>query len=312
MLSLSCATLLHPPKSSYSLDSKNSIIFGRDDVIFNGESIKYNGPHFILKQSIVHHISRYVSDEAINKNLWKPGEYSFTVTGDQDGYFTFAVPPGKYYFVEFDYVNVLPADATDLIWVRTYMPTRAFQKPYSEPYLMTFDVPPNRAVYIGTIRHEFHTIDNNLFYFKADWTINISNDFDSAQKWFLKSNGQFENDIVQETTETKLISINEQKATPFTQYDTSIINSINKSWYDLLADQKVARHKHGKIVLQFHLTYDGHITDMKVVEDNVGDGQALVCQKAVLAPTPYKSWPEDMIRMVGANYRVITFNFYYQ
>ena len=51
---------------------------------------------------------------------------------------------------------------------------------------------------------------------------------------------------------------------------------------------------------------------MKVLEDNVGDGQSLLCQKAILAPVPYKSWPNDMIRMVGENYRTMTFNFYYQ
>jgi hypothetical protein len=103
----------------------------------------------------------------------------------------------------------------------------------------------------------------------------------------------------------------EGKATPFEQYDTAFINSIKKSWHALRGDRKLAQPKTGKIVLQFHLTKDGHITDMKVLEDNVGEGQAMVCQKAVLAPVPYRSWPEDMIRLVGADYRVMTFTFNY-
>ena len=171
--------------------------------------IKYSGPLFSSSNAIFHHISRYVSDEAINKDQYEPGEYAFRVTDDQDGYFAFVVPPGKYYFVEFEYWNVLPG--VHLIGLRTYMPLGVSKKPFLEPYLLTFDVPTNQAVYIGTIRHEFQTIKNNWFYFEGYYTISFSNDFESAQKWFLKSNGQFETNIVQGTIESRRISITDRK-----------------------------------------------------------------------------------------------------
>jgi hypothetical protein len=103
----------------------------------------------------------------------------------------------------------------------------------------------------------------------------------------------------------------EETITPFNQYDTVFRNSITKSWYALLDKQKFVQPKTSKVVLQFHLTYDGQITDMKVLENSAGDALALICQKAVLASVPYKPWPEDMIRMVGANYREMTFTFNY-
>jgi hypothetical protein len=92
---------------------------------------------------------------------------------------------------------------------------------------------------------------------------------------------------------------------PF-NYDTSFRDSVMKSWNAMLEKQNRVKNQTGRIVVQFHLTYDGNITDMKVLEDSIGNDQALLCQNAILSGSPYPSWPKDMIRMVGANYRVIT------
>ena len=98
---------------------------------------------------------------------------------------------------------------------------------------------------------------------------------------------------------------------PFKTYDRAFRNSIMQSWYTLLDKSKIGAHKTGKIVLQFHLNYDGRVTEMKVLEDGVGDEQAAVCQRAVLSVAPFPRWPEDMKRMVGENYRAITYTFNY-
>lgn len=95
---------------------------------------------------------------------------------------------------------------------------------------------------------------------------------------------------------------------PVIQYDADFQSSIRKNWESSLH----GKNRAGKIVLKFHLTPDGHITDMMVFQDSVGNGQALICQKAVLASAPYPPWPEDMIHMVGINYREITYTFTYK
>ncbi len=194
MMSMSCAaTTLKSPDSSFNLDGNNSIIFGKAEVILDGQLIDYRGTSYLVKKTIVQHISRYVSDELINKSKWKAGEYAFSVTRDKDGYFAFAVPPGKYYFVFFAYVGVLPD--VDTMAVSTYMP---FSKgEVKKPYLITFDVLPNRAVYIGTIRHEFHTIAKSWVHFKAEYLIDVANNNDAAKKWFLESNGNLGEYIVE-------------------------------------------------------------------------------------------------------------------
>jgi hypothetical protein len=101
------------------------------------------------------------------------------------------------------------------------------------------------------------------------------------------------------------------KATPFGAYDQAFIEAVTQRWYDLLDSQQFAMDRTGKVMLRFHLNYDGSIADMKVLGNTVGDVLGYVCQKAVTDPAPFAPWPGDMRRMIGENYREITFTFYY-
>ena len=101
------------------------------------------------------------------------------------------------------------------------------------------------------------------------------------------------------------------KATPFGAYDAAFIEAVTQRWYDLLDSRQFAMDRTGKVMLRFHLNYDGSIADMKVLGNTVGDVLGYVCQKAVTDPAPFAPWPGDMRRMIGENYREITFTFYY-
>jgi hypothetical protein len=100
------------------------------------------------------------------------------------------------------------------------------------------------------------------------------------------------------------------KATPFGTYDAAFIAAVQQRWYDLL-DSTHFTQQAGKVVLEFRLTYDGRITDMRVNENEVGEMLSLLCQRAILDPAPFPRWPSDMWRMVGKNYREVLFTFYY-
>jgi hypothetical protein len=101
------------------------------------------------------------------------------------------------------------------------------------------------------------------------------------------------------------------RATPFGRYDAEFIEVVQSRWYDLLDNLSYDGYRRGKVVVQFHLNYDGRITDMKVVDNNVGELLGLLCQKAVLDPAPFEKWPGDMRRMADKDYREIRFTFYY-
>jgi outer membrane biosynthesis protein TonB len=99
--------------------------------------------------------------------------------------------------------------------------------------------------------------------------------------------------------------------TPFGAYDAAIVEAIQQYWDDELDSQKFAQDRTGKVTLRFHLNYDGTVTDMRVLDNTVGELLCYVCQQAISGPAPYAPWPSDMRRMVGENYREITFTFYY-
>jgi hypothetical protein len=101
------------------------------------------------------------------------------------------------------------------------------------------------------------------------------------------------------------------KATPFGQYDAEFIQAVQERWFNLLDNMSVDGYRPGRVVVRFHLNYDGRITDMKVLDNNVGEMLGLLCQKAVLDPAPYDKWPREMRLLVDKDYREITFTFYY-
>jgi outer membrane biosynthesis protein TonB len=100
------------------------------------------------------------------------------------------------------------------------------------------------------------------------------------------------------------------KATAFSAYDADFIAAVQQRWYDLLDNSPFAQRS-GKVVLEFNLMENGRITGMKVLENDVGDLLASFCQHAIHDPAPYRKWPGDMRRMIGADLREVTFTFYY-
>jgi outer membrane biosynthesis protein TonB len=101
------------------------------------------------------------------------------------------------------------------------------------------------------------------------------------------------------------------KATPFGAYDAAFIEAVEQRWFDLLDNMSYDGYKRGRVVLQFRLNYNGTITDVKVVDENVGLALSLMCQKAITDPSPFDKWPREMRLMVDKDYREIQFAFYY-
>ena len=100
------------------------------------------------------------------------------------------------------------------------------------------------------------------------------------------------------------------EATRFGAYDAAFISAVQQRWYDLLEEHSGVQRT-GKVMLEFRLTYDGRITNMKMTVNEVGDIFGLLCQSAVLDPAPYPAWPSDMRRAIGERYRDIKFTFFY-
>jgi hypothetical protein len=100
------------------------------------------------------------------------------------------------------------------------------------------------------------------------------------------------------------------KATPFGAYDAAIIRAIQQRWYDIL-DESTILTRSGKVVVEFRIHHDGRVTDLRVIDQDVGELLSLFCRRAISDPAPFAPWPSDMRRMVGRDYRDVRFTFYY-
>jgi hypothetical protein len=204
----SCASFLHDPKDASQVKNCDSIIFGKDEITFNNKPMDYRGRELFVKKMIIHHISPFVSLDAINRNPWLPGKYAYKVTDDDDGYFAFAAPAGKYYYVELDYIYILSEFPS--FGLRSYMKIGGIMgHEVPHPFIMTFDVPTNSAVYIGTMKQDFHQLTTNwLTADKYHIMISVTNDFPAAKKWFLDSNKDNGKNIVEQIVDINNITNN--------------------------------------------------------------------------------------------------------
>lgn len=203
----SCTTKLKSPDVSYVIDEKNSLIFGKADVIYMGRKTDYSGKYLLFKKGIIHHISQFTSIEELNRSAFVAGDYSFWVTYEDNGYFVFTLPPGKYYFVEFDYLYVISASIETF---RTYVDFPFLTKNIDNknPLVITFEILPNSVTYIGTIKHivKRYSRRQKNYHFR----IEIVDEYEDAIKWFVNSNDKTESDMIKNiATVTYINSVNQ-------------------------------------------------------------------------------------------------------
>ena len=94
-------------------------------------------------------------------------------------------------------------------------------------------------------------------------------------------------------------------------YDWALIAAVQQCWYNIL-DETVSPTRPGKEIVEFRLHSDGYVTDVRILETNVGEMQSLFCQRAIEKPAPFARWPDGMQNELGRNNRLLKFTFYYE
>jgi hypothetical protein len=97
----------------------------------------------------------------------------------------------------------------------------------------------------------------------------------------------------------------------FSEYDAAVIGAIEKKWGDLTGGERLKSDRTGRVVVQFHLHPDGTVSDITTVENDVDVASGSVCEQSVKDAAPFAPWPPEMVKMVGTDYREITFKFNY-
>ena len=101
------------------------------------------------------------------------------------------------------------------------------------------------------------------------------------------------------------------KGTTVGAYDNALIAAVQQCWYNIL-DETITPTRPGKVIMEFRLHSDGYVTDVRILETNVGEMQSLFCQRAIEKPAPFARWPEGMQNELGRNNRLLKFTFYYE
>jgi hypothetical protein len=96
-------------------------------------------------------------------------------------------------------------------------------------------------------------------------------------------------------------------------YDAKFIAIVKNQWYRFLDQHPEAFNWAGRVVVNFHLQYDGRITDFEGLENTSGEMQDYGAQKAITRDfgQPYDPWPPSARRMTDKDYRELRFTFYY-
>lgn len=99
------------------------------------------------------------------------------------------------------------------------------------------------------------------------------------------------------------------KASPFGSYDAAFIAAVQKRWYHLMETH--IPNRSGRVVVEFRLYPDGRIQALKITNNEVTETLAWLCQRAILDPSPYAPFPQDLRRLLAQEYRQVRFTFHY-
>ena len=102
-------------------------------------------------------------------------------------------------------------------------------------------------------------------------------------------------------------------ATPLQDYDKVVIDTINDKWnkrLDTLAADKIPPS--GQVVVKFRLHSNGTVSNLGTVYDKINARRDEISQQVIQDCAPFDPWPPAMVKLVGRDYREMTFTFRYQ
>ncbi len=111
----------------------------------------------------------------------------------------------------------------------------------------------------------------------------------------------------------RVVSSFDTEGTAWGSYDAKFIAIVKSQWYQFLDQHPEAFNWAGRVVVKFHLQFDGRITDFEIVENSSGEMQGYGAQKAILRDfgQPYDPWPPSLRRSTARDFRELRFTFYY-
>jgi len=99
------------------------------------------------------------------------------------------------------------------------------------------------------------------------------------------------------------------KGSLFREYDGKMIGRIEKRWLELTP--LIQMRGAGQVVVDFKLSPDGQVADVRVRPTRLLGFAVDICRQAILDCAPFDPWPAEMRRLIGETGRDVTFTFNY-
>lgn len=145
------AERLKAVEPTFTPDEREGLIYGRMEFVFNGQVLPPDAKGTLfLKPKVRSGISKFVGLDKLNTSGWSASDYLLDSFVSERGFFAVRLPVGRYYFVDFTYTGAAPGPASMASW-RTY--TELLSSTVRKPMVISFEVLPGKATYLGTIRH---------------------------------------------------------------------------------------------------------------------------------------------------------------
>jgi hypothetical protein len=175
---------LTPPSATITPEGATSMVFGSVQVFLDGAP---QNTSFIASPSTIVSIDVYTGTPLSNHESPRP-KYSFETFAKEDGFFQIALPPGKYYVRNFYYW-----DADISVYGLRYSSYESTLKAtvYS-PKVITFDVLPGRATYIGNLQQRMDRTEDRQHFSLSE---TVADNFPAAKAHFLDIHPSWSNAV---------------------------------------------------------------------------------------------------------------------
>ena len=213
----SCAIVRPKPTPDMVPDGTTSLVIGRSQFIHNGVITRPGSISAMFEPLIMNHVNSFTGIDKLIKDVYlNMGEWEISALVNDDGYFAATLPPGRYYFVAYSYLNVNQPDklsknveninfaSTFVGYAHVFLTRKArsgvvfttstyasLPQQYFEVknrMVITFEVLPGKATYIGTMHHAFTDVQMSAGQpLIAAFGLGIINESEKIKDWLAKT-----------------------------------------------------------------------------------------------------------------------------